>query len=470
MFTRYFDALCQVAASYATVAGVRQWAAERFVEAAQACFERIPAVGRLLRDGLLTPAWFRRAVEQTALVDDVELLAFIDAEIAHRLSTMGGLSARRVEDAVAAIVAEHDPDAVTVTREQAKAARNVVVNPLNEDAAELIVTTAAEDAALCKDALDAVIAGVCVHDPRTRGQRRSDAAVARISGVRFGCRCDREDCTADLSDAAVAARCAKIVLHVVVRQETLDPTPSQARGQAGGEAGAQVPAFVDGFGPISAAHARDLAARRDAVCKPLDLGDLAVRMSRPGNRYRPTAVLDTAVRGVFGTCSWAGCDQRAWRCDLDHVAEFDHQDPAGGGPTCACNLNPKCIFHHLLKTFGEGWVDDQIIDANGVFWTEVTTPEGYAVRSKAATAPKALAKSRAAAAPAAARRRRLTKLRAGAFFETRLDTTKQKRAAGRSVAAARRDSAAPPAAILPARARLISFSFFRRFSGGNILL
>ncbi|WP_245569789.1 DUF222 domain-containing protein, partial [Gordonia shandongensis] len=113
VFTRLYDPLCQVAASYAVVAGVRQCTAERFVDEALACFDRIPAIGRLLRDGVLTPFWFRRVIEQTALIDDPDILAFIDTEAAHRLTTIGGLTARRVENTIAHIVATHDPDAVT---------------------------------------------------------------------------------------------------------------------------------------------------------------------------------------------------------------------------------------------------------------------------------------------------------------------------------------------------------------------
>ncbi|WP_026919230.1 hypothetical protein [Gordonia shandongensis] len=90
------------------------------------------------------------------------------------------------------------------------------------------------------------------------------------------------------------------------------------------------------------------------------------------------------MRGLFGTCSWVGCDRPAWRCDLDHVTEYNHADPGSGGPTCACNLNPKCRFHHGLKTHTRGWLDDQIIDAHGIVWTEITTPEGITVRRQAA--------------------------------------------------------------------------------------
>ncbi|WP_245569725.1 DUF222 domain-containing protein [Gordonia shandongensis] len=371
VFTRLYDPLCQIAASYAVAAGVRQCTAERFVDEALACFDRIPAIGRLLRDGVLTPFWFRRAIEQTALIEDPDLLAFIDAEAAHRLTVIGGLTARRVENTIAHIVAAHDPDAVTTTREDTRAQKKVLVAPVTDTVSELLITTSTEDAALCKDTIDAVIAGVCRHDPRTKGERRADAAVARLTGTPFACACERADCSAELSDHDVAARCASIVLHVVVRQETLDGT-------------AHTPALLDGYGPISAAHVRDLAKRPDATTRDLDLSRLLDRTAQRGNPYRPTAVLDTAVRGLFGTCSWVGCDRPAWRCDLDHVTEYNHRDPGSGGPTCACNLNPKCRFHHGLKTHTRGWLDDQVIDAHGTVWTELTTPEGITVRRQAA--------------------------------------------------------------------------------------
>ena len=370
-FTRLYDPMCQVAASYAVAAGVGQFSAERFVEAAQACFERVPAVGRLLRDGVITPAWFQRVVEQVSLVDDPAVLAFIDGEIAHRLAGMGALSAKRVEGAVAAIVAEHDRDAVMLTREQAKASKKFVVTPLNEDMSQVVVTTSTEDAMLVDDALDAVIAGVCEFDRRTRSQLRTDAAVAAMCGVPFVCKCGRDECGARLAPEQIAQRCARVVLHVIAREETLDGT-------------SQTPAVLDGFGPISAEHARELAARDDAVRRELHLEGLVGQMAQPGDAYRPTAALDTAVRALHGTCSWVGCARPAWKCDLDHVTEFNHADPAAGGATCVCNLNPKCRFHHGLKTHAQGWLDDQVVDANGVFWTEITTPEGLTVRQQAA--------------------------------------------------------------------------------------
>ncbi|WP_341267438.1 HNH endonuclease signature motif containing protein [Gordonia malaquae] len=372
-FTNLYDPLCQVAASYATVRGVRQHTGEKFVDEAVSCMERVPAIGVLLRGGLLTPKQFRLALDQTAAVVDTDVLAVIDAEAADRLRGAGNLTGPRVTEIVAAVVAEHvaehDADAAQAAREVAKPRKKVVVEPVDGTLADLRVTGSVEDVRLAQDSIDAVIAGVCPDDPRGKAVRRSDAVIALLTGKVFACQCAGDDCP---SRAGVdgAARLATVVLHVVARRESLT-----------GES--DIPAYLDGFGPITAEHARDIAADTDTVVRDLDVTDLLGGASQPSNGYRPTAACDALVRAVHGRCTHPGCDMPAYRCDLDHVAEYNHDDPAAGGPTCPCNLNPKCRFHHGLKTFVNGWLDDQIVDANGVIWTETTTPEGITVRSRA---------------------------------------------------------------------------------------
>ncbi|MCF8588195.1 DUF222 domain-containing protein [Gordonia liuliyuniae] len=370
VFTRVYDPICQTATLYAQAAGARQHTAERFVENAERCIDEAPMLGRLMRDGVLTPYFFDGVLAQVALVDDVDVLAAIDAEAALRLQEAGKLSRAIVESIVAAVVAEFDPDAARRTRAAARASKRVAVNPVNEALSEFVVTADAADVAVSKKVVDAIISGVCSNDPRTKNERRSDAAIARINGTPFVCECGRDDCAAELDEQSVAARCKRVVLHVVVRGETLS-------GQS------DLPAYLDGFGPISAPHARELAQRSDAVVRDLDLGDLLGGMAQAGNPYRPTAAADAAIRALHGQCSWVGCDRPAYESDLDHVVEFDHSDPCAGGPTCACNLAPKCEFHHGLKTHVPGWVDELIVDANGVFWVEITSPDGMTTRSRA---------------------------------------------------------------------------------------
>ena len=369
-----YDRVCnpftQVAAAYAVVAHVGRRAAEGFLDRALACFDRVPAIGRVMRDGLISPYAFAQAVLETANVVDEELLAAIDADAALRLREIGGLSVPRVAKTVRAVVVAFDPDAAHEARESTKAGKQVIVAPLDADLSQMIVTASAEDAALSFESINAIIAGVCEHDPRSVAHRRSDAALARINGSAFTCACERADCMAELSDHAVAERCANVVLHVVCRKEVLDGSDDW-------------PAYLDGFGPISAEHARDIASRADAVRRDVDLDDVAAHPHQAADPYRPTVACDAVIRGVYGACSWPGCDRPAWKSDLDHVCEYNHDAPADGGATCPCNLNPKCRFHHLLKTYGDGWVDSQFVDANGVVWTEVTTPDGYTVRQQA---------------------------------------------------------------------------------------
>ncbi len=216
-------------------------------------------------------------------------------------------------------------------REKADKRKNMASRDYGDGLAGLTITADAVEARLSLGEINALIAGVCPNDPRTVGQRRSDAAVARLRGLAFGCGCDDEvTCSATVGEKAVAARQACIVIHAVCQKSTLD-----------------------------------------------------------GDPYRPTAALDALVKGVFGTCTVPGCEQPSWNCELDHVDEYDPVCPATGGPTCLCNLGPKCLMHHQLKTHlgasdpENGWVDDQWIDDDGEIHTSVTLRHGITVETVA---------------------------------------------------------------------------------------
>ena len=82
-----------------------------------------------------------------------------------------------------------------------------------------------------------------------------------------------------------------------------------------------------------------------------------------------------------GGCSGPGCHRPAWRIDLDHVHEYDHTDPDAGGRTHPDDMNAKCRFHHMLKTFGN-WVDDQYRTPDATLPTEVVTPQGVVIAGR----------------------------------------------------------------------------------------
>ena len=94
-------------------------------------------------------------------------------------------------------------------------------------------------------------------------------------------------------------------------------------------------------------------------------------------QYLPSRALRHLVRARTATCTAPGCLAQAVHCDIDHTT------PHPAGPTCQCNLAPKCRRHHRCKQ-APGWRVEQ--PAPGVMrWTlpsgrtHVTTPTVYDV-------------------------------------------------------------------------------------------
>ncbi len=371
--------------------GIRAPQARILVNQAIAITERIPRVGDLLRDGAISPEMFALAVARTAIVDEAATMAAIDTDIADALERAGHISEKSATGIVDRIVAAHDPDAVRRRREKAQARKNVTTRDYEDGLSGLTITTDAEEARLAWAAIDALAEGCCPNDPRSLRMRRSAAATARLRRIPFECGCaDATPCTATLDSDAVSDRQARIVIHAVCQKSTLDGDDDQ-------------PGFLDGHGVIGAHHARDLAARSDATVRDLDLDQFSAPddipetpmlietgTAQPADPYRPTANLDALVRTVFTTCTIPGCDRPAWNCELDHVDEFNQICPTAGGPTCLCNVAPKCKLHHIQKTAVgatdpiDGFVDDLWIDdESGTLWTSLTTPHGITVDTAA---------------------------------------------------------------------------------------
>ncbi|HIZ36532.1 MAG TPA: HNH endonuclease [Candidatus Ruania gallistercoris] len=132
--------------------------------------------------------------------------------------------------------------------------------------------------------------------------------------------------------------------------------------------------YLSGYGPITPATARALAAGgiwRRLVTDPvtdqlLDLGH---------TRYRPSAALADHVRARDTTCVRPGCSTAARECQLDHTEPWDHTDPSAGGATAPANLGPLCQRDHQTKTHGDFQLEQS---APGVF--EWTTPTGHRYR------------------------------------------------------------------------------------------
>uniref|UniRef100_UPI0025C21985 HNH endonuclease signature motif containing protein n=1 Tax=Gordonia sp. UBA7599 TaxID=1946578 RepID=UPI0025C21985 len=341
----------------------------------------------------------RLAVARTELIDGQDWATKIDVGIAAVLrSRSGSWSNKRLIDMIDRIIFRHDPDAVRRRHEKAKQARSVWVVPETDGMATLGATMTAHNAAIAHNAVLALAALACPHDTRSRDARSSDALFALLTGTAFECDCDREDCAAAIPEPdALAAWVAdqqnqaiakgRVLVHVIADQATVDGRDDQ-------------PAFMDGHGVISAAHLRDLLARDDVRVRPLNqtggnaratdhnsssggsddgqsaAAGVSLPTHLPSDPYRPSAALDTFIRARDGYCTIPGCDQPGWKCDIDHVQEYDHDNPGEGGHTSPDELGAKCRMHHNFKTFAHGWVDDQYRDNNGRLVSEVVSPEG----------------------------------------------------------------------------------------------
>lgn len=150
--------------------------------------------------------------------------------------------------------------------------------------------------------------------------------------------------------------------------------PAESAIEAGPSIDSAAVPYLSGYGPITPATARALAAGgiwRRLVTDPvtdqlLDLGH---------TRYRPSTGLADHVRARDRSCVRPGCAAPAADCQLDHTQPWDHTDPGAGGATAPANLGPLCHRDHQTKTHGDFQLDQV---APGVF--DWCTPTGHRYR------------------------------------------------------------------------------------------
>lgn len=372
--------------------------------------DRLPRVAALFCAGRIDARVISELSWRTHLVDDHQVLAIIDAELAEHAASWGTLSKDKLIGAVNAVIERYDPDAVRLTA-IALRERDFHIGA-HEDGAETTSVWGrlmAADSIAAERRILAMIDSVCDNDPRSIGQRRSDAAGALLNGRTYlPCRCGSPDCP----KADTPAPQSNIVIHVIADQTALDAATAHAAAEAKGagaensaavtnaEAGTAEPVAAE---PAAVADAEAAAAEPAAAesaadtdvetdCAPVPLKDTGLALL-PGLTVMPTAALADAIRaGAKVTplwlpgpdpephyrpsarlaqfvrlrdmfCRFPGCDVPAERCDIDH------SEPWPYGLTHPSNLNCKCRTHHLAKTFADGWTEVQSPDGTIIFTT-----------------------------------------------------------------------------------------------------
>ena len=347
--------------------------------------DRLPKVAALFAAGLISELLVRAIEHRTALITDPDAIARVDELLADYVTRWGPLSANKTEPAIDAIVDRVDPGALRRSR-KASCHRDVQFGSPSDEAGftSMWARLYAPDAAVLKQRVEEIARGVCDEEPRTLGERRSDALTAIAAGIHeLACECGNTDCPAAQRAATPPATA---VIHVVAEASTVEtahaentgdtPVPDPATEcQASRPAFCPAPpAFVIGAGVMPAPL---LAAtlERATVREIRHPGD-----APPEPHYTPSRELADFVRCRDLTCRWPGCDKPAYGCDLDHTVPYPI------GPTHASNLKCYCRFHHLLKTFWcgvGGWREQQLPDGTLI----LASPTGHTYTTKPGSAP-----------------------------------------------------------------------------------
>ena len=318
---------------------------------------RLPKVAELYLQGRLNARLVSEITWRTQLVAD-DVVAAVDAAIATQTHRWGALSDAKLTASIDAVIERHDPDAVRRAREVIHA-RDVRIGAHDDPSATATIwgQLMAGDAAALEQLIAGMVRGVCAEDPRSAGERRSDAMGAFIQGnEHLQCRCGSPTCV-----AAGPAK-SRVVIQVIADAAAVDAAKDLIADQDRQHSEAVQCQPDSGIALLPGAQVLPVAALAEAIRGGAAITELWVPGPDPELQYRPSAKLAAFVRARDLFCRFPGCDVPAERCDIDHVVPYPY------GPTHASNLNCKCRDHHLAKTFWEGWHDQQLPDGT-VIWT-----------------------------------------------------------------------------------------------------
>lgn len=307
---------------------------------------RLPDVFELMRQGNIDSYRVKIIADATARLSALRARQ-VEQRILPRLTSM---SVPELRKALAEAILAIEGDQAEQRHRRARADRRVTVRPLPDGMASFWALLPAEGAQQLWEAVDAA-AGVGASDA-TLAQRRADALVALGAQA--------------LSDGVVAGQA--LSTGQGRRPHILITIPIEVMlGWSNG------PGDLAGYGPVSAAVARTIAAAGD--WRAAITGSHGTMLHYGRRTYTPNAAVRDAVLARDMVCRFPSCTRSAWRCDLDHTV------PHPAGPTCDCNLAALCRSHHVAK-HQAGWRVVQL-DGGVLEWTSPTghvystTPHHY---------------------------------------------------------------------------------------------
>lgn len=116
------------------------------------------------------------------------------------------------------------------------------------------------------------------------------------------------------------------------------------------------PAILDGYGPIDAQTARELAGHAPSFTRLLTHPETGAVLSVGKEHYVVPRDMRRWLKVRDGTCRFPGCNRNAKYSDIDHTTAWEHD-----GETRTENLAHLCPKHHKLK-HETGWSVSQADD------------------------------------------------------------------------------------------------------------
>ncbi len=337
------------------------------VQLARVLCADLPATTRAAAGGRLR-WWQARRVADAVVAAGLgpDAVALVDARVA------ADADAGRVRSGFGARVDRHvlaaDPALAESADAHAVSRRRVVVHPEQNGTAWVGASLPAEDARTVSRCLDELadtavsrpygLAAPGPVDERCIDQRRADAltGLARLVLDTL----DGIPAAPVGQSTAVGAIAAAVASAAAV---TASARPSRRRSRSRGEITVTVsaetllgvsgaPADLAGHGPLTAAHARRIAAQGGLTWRRLLTDPVTGTLLDRGRTIRtaPAALAEHVHARHRGQCSRPECGHGA--TDLDHAAAWSPGDGTAGGRTAADNLHAVCRGCHTAKHSG----------------------------------------------------------------------------------------------------------------------
>ena len=305
--------------------------------------ESLPKTFERLRRGVLSTRQAELIVQASwSVLPDV--LAQFEELVLRRVGEQTDAELRKTIQRSAIQV---DPATAEARHQRAKRDRGVRIRPAWDGMSELCALLPSTDAEAILARLDGAAKLLLAEDERTMDQRRADLLVDGVlSGIPH--------------DALPELQGRRPTVQVVVAASTLLGLDDE-------------PAYLSGYGAITAETARQLAADPTGTWQRLLTDPNSGALLDCGaENYRPSAHLTGFLLARDGVCIFPGCNQPGHRCDVEHRIPHDQ-----GGPTCPGNNALVCRRHHNCKTHGP-W--RYRFNQDGSFTWTADTGHAYTVR------------------------------------------------------------------------------------------